>query len=97
MAERDFDEGELIFHENALGVGPNPESTLQCILCSKKACITQCLKITEKVSFNITSEASYIYILSDQKFIKKAKKGQFWRVFENLKLIVKQCYQTGQF
>ena len=53
MAERDFDEGELIFHENALGVGPNPESTLQCILCSKKACITQCLKIKEKVSFNI--------------------------------------------
>ena len=25
---------------------------------------TQCLKITEKVSFNITSEASYVYILS---------------------------------
>ena len=71
MAERDFDEGELIFHENALGVGPNPESTLQCILCSKKACITQtqCL-----VNF-----------------------GQFWRVFENLKFAVKQCYQTGQF
>ena len=25
---------------------------------------TQCLKITEKVSFNIASEASYVYILS---------------------------------
>ena len=36
MAERDFDEGDLIFEENALAVGPNPESTLQCILCSKK-------------------------------------------------------------
>ena len=24
---------------------------------------TQCLKITEKVSFNIASEASYVYIL----------------------------------
>ena len=58
---------------------------------------TQCLKITEKVSFNIASEASYIYILSRQKFIKRAKNGQFWRVFENLKLLVKQCYQTGQF
>ena len=57
----------------------------------------QCLKITEKVSFNIASEASYIYILSGQKFIKKAKNGQFWRVFEKLKLAVKQCYQTGQF
>ena len=32
-----------------------------------------------------------------QKFIKKDKDGQFWRVFENLKLSVKQCYQTGQF
>ena len=28
---------------------------------------TRCLKITEKVSFNIASEASYIYILSAQK------------------------------
>ena len=55
----------------------------------------QCLKITEKVAFNIASEASYVYILSGQKFIKNAKNGQFWRVFENLKLAVKQCYQTG--
>ena len=36
---------------------------------------TQCFKITEKVSFNIASEASYVYILSVQKFIKKAKNG----------------------
>ena len=28
---------------------------------------TRCLKITEKVSFNIASEASYVYILSGQK------------------------------
>ena len=57
---------------------------------------TRCLKITEKVSFNIASEASYVYILSGQKIIKNAKNGQFWRVFENLKLAVKQCYQTCQ-
>ena len=39
-------------------------------------CITsaQCLKIIEKASFNIASEASYVYILSGQKFIKNAKK-----------------------
>ena len=55
------------------------------------------LKIAEKVSFNIASEASYVYILSGQKIIKNAKNGPFWRVFENLKLAVKQCYQTGQF
>ena len=36
-----------------------------------------CLKITEKVSFNIASEASYFYILSGQKFIKNAKNTQF--------------------
>ena len=54
------------------------------------------MKITEKVSFNIASEASYVYILSGQKFIKNAKNGPFWRVFENLKLAVKQRYQTGQ-
>ena len=56
----------------------------------------RCL-ITEKVSFNIASEASYIYILSGRKLIKNAKNGPFWQVFENLKLTVKQCYQTGQF
>ena len=59
--------------------------------------LTRCLKISEKVSFNIKSEASNVYILSGQKFIKNAKHDQFWRVFENLKLAVKQCYQTGQF
>ena len=58
---------------------------------------TQCLKITEKVSFNIASEASYFYILSGRKLIKNAKKGPFWRVLENLRVAVKHCYQTGQF
>ena len=58
---------------------------------------SRCLKITEKVSFNIVSEANHVYILSGQKLIKKAKNGSFWRVFENLKLAVKHCYQTGQF
>ena len=57
----------------------------------------RCFKITEKVSFNIASEASYSYILSGQKLIKDAKNGPFWRVFENLKLAVKQCCQIGQF
>ena len=51
----------------------------------------------KKVSFNIASEASYVYILSGQKFIKNAKNGLFLQVFENLKVSVKQCYQTGQF
>ena len=38
----------------------------------------QCLKITEKVSFNIAREASYVYILSGQKFIKN---GPFLATF----------------
>ena len=37
----------------------------------------------KKVLFNIASEASYIYILSGQKFVKNAKNGPFWRVFWN--------------
>ena len=41
--------------------------------------------------------ASYVYILSGQKLIKNAKNGAFWRIFDNLKLAVKQCYTTGQF
>ena len=49
---------------------------------------TQCLKVTEKVAFNIASEASYVYILSRQKFMKNAPKWSISRVFENLKLAV---------
>ena len=58
---------------------------------------SRCLKITEKVSFNIASEASYVHILSGPKLSKNAKKCSFWRVFEKLKLEVKQCYHTGHF
>ena len=63
----------------------------------KSAATPRCLKITEKVSFNIASEASYVFVLSIQKFIKNAKNGPLWLVFENLELTVKQCYQTGKF
>ena len=35
---------------------------------------SRCLKITEKVTYNIASEASYVYILSGQKLIKKSQK-----------------------
>ena len=52
----------------------------------------QCLKITEKVSFKTASEASYDYIFNGPKLFKYAKNSQF----ENLKLGVKMCYQTGQ-
>ena len=38
-------------------------------------------KSQKKVSFNIASEASYVYILSGQKLIKNAKNGEFWQVF----------------
>ena len=42
----------------------------------KRGC-AQCLKITQKIAFDIASEASYVYILSRKKFIKNAKNGQF--------------------
>ena len=51
----------------------------------------QCLKITEKVSFNITSEASYVFILSEQKFMKNAKTGlfgEFWKTEACGKLVL---------
>ena len=39
----------------------------------------RCLKITEKVSFTIASEASYVYILSGQKFSKNwSNLASFW-------------------
>ena len=39
------------------------------------------MKITEKVAFNIASEASYVYILSGQKFIEKCPKmASFWKL-----------------
>ena len=44
--------------------------------------VTRCLKITEKVSFNIASEASYVYILSKEKFIKNAKMVHFGEVLK---------------
>ena len=32
----------------------------------------------------------------ESKVYQKCQKCSIWRVFENLKLMVKQCYQTGQ-
>ena len=51
----------------------------------------------KKSHSTLRAEASYGYILSGQKFFKNAKNWSLWRVFEKLKLAVKQCYQTGQF
>ena len=43
--------------------------------------VTQCLKITENVSFSIASETSYVCILSGQQLIKKkAINSQFCAV-----------------
>ena len=57
-------------------------------ICSHKMGL-QCLKITEKVSFNIASEASYVYIFSEQKFIKDAKIDKFNN--ETFWVILNQC------
>ena len=39
--------------------------------------LSRSLKITEKVSFNIASEASYAFILNRQNVLKNAKNSQF--------------------
>ena len=51
---------------------------------------TQCLKITEKVAFNIASEASYVYNLSGQKDKNgwekpklKNSNATFWVIFKH--------------
>ena len=63
--------------------------------CCKSWISTQCFKLQKKVSFNIASEASFVYILSGQKFIKKVKNRPLWWIFENAKIVLKQCYQIG--
>ena len=65
---------------------------LYCIKSVFSKCIldsTRCLKITEKVTFNIASEASYVYILSGQKLIKNAKKWSILACFLKTRI---QCY-----
>ena len=59
--------------------------------------LTLCLKVIENVSFKIASEASYVYILSEQKFIKNGKKLSTLTNLNNLKIAVKQCFQTRHF
>ena len=51
----------------------------------KGATASQCLQITEKVSFNIASEASCVYILSGHKFIKMPKIVHFGEFLKNYK------------
>ena len=48
---------------------------------------------SKKVSFNIASEASYVYNLGLQKLIKNAKNSHL----ASLRSKLKQCYQTGHF
>ena len=44
--------------------------------------------LTGKVSFNIASEASYVYILSGQKLIKIAKNSQFGEFLKNCQTVL---------
>ena len=64
----------------------------KCDILSNFQTMCKCLKITEKVSFNIASEASNVYVLSGQKLIKNAKNGPFRRAFENM---TQFCYKTN--
>ena len=56
---------------------------LELIFSANQSFLARCLKIPEKVSFNIASEASYVYILSGQKLILKCQNcsilASFWK------------------
>ena len=56
----------------------------------------QWLKITEKVSFKIASEASYGYILSGQKLIKNAKKWSILASFCGQAVLPDRSVLIGQ-
>ena len=56
---------------------------------------SRCLKITEKISSTLRAKLA-TFTFKWTKVDHNAKNGLFGRVFENLKLWVKQCYQTGQ-
>ena len=50
------------------------QSLIMFYFCKKRRSgLARCFKFTGKVSFNIASEASYVYILSGQNFIENAK------------------------
>ena len=55
------------------------------------------LKYQINVLVRFTERSELRIHLSGQKLIKNAKNDPFWRVFKNLKVKVKQCYQTDQF
>ena len=62
--------------------------------------LVQCLKIAQKVVLSnstLRAKRATVTFLSEQKLLQNAKNGPFWQVFENLNLVVKQCYQTGHF
>ena len=48
----------------------------------------------QKVSYNISSEASYIYILSGQKLIKKLKIVNFGEFLKTVKCDILSNFQT---
>ena len=60
------------------------QSLIMFYFCKKRRSgLTRCLKFTEKVSFNIASEASYVYILKvDKKSSKMPKMTKFGEIFK---------------
>ena len=79
----------LGYHQCKFGYG-SLNRTKQVLEQTQKA---QCLKIPQKVAFNITSYGATFTFWVDKSSLKMPKIGQFWLILENLE--VKQCYQTG--
>ena len=60
---------------------------------SRHSDTTRFLKITGKVSCNIASEASSVYIFCGQSWLEIPKMVRLGDFFEKLKIAVKQCYE----
>ena len=58
---------------------------------------SRCLKITKSIIQHCERSELRLHFEWTKVYFKNAKNGPFWRVFENLMLAVKQCYQTGHF
>ena len=61
---------------------------------SKMDKAAQCLKITEKVAFNIASEASYVYVWVYKSSSKMPKMASFWKLSWKIQMWHFWCFSN---
>lgn len=87
---------KVFFIEGSLG--PEMPGKVECNCSGVFFCfLPWCLKITKKTHITLRAKlATFTFRVAKSLSKKNAKNGHIWRVFENLKFLVKQSYQTGQ-